>query len=58
VSIYLPTGRSTLEAQAARTMLSNSRRDVGTRLESAIVGDGDRSSVLDELDSIIDDDGF
>jgi hypothetical protein len=58
VSIYLPTGRSTLEAQTARTMLSNIRRDVGARLDSANVGDDARSSVLDELDSIIDDDGF
>ncbi len=58
VSIYLPTGRSTLEAQTARTMLSNVRRHVGEQLEAADAGDDDRSWVLEELDSIIDDDDF
>jgi hypothetical protein len=58
VSIYLPTGRSTLEAQTARTMLSNIRRDVGEQLDAAGVDGDDRSWVLEELDSIVDDDDF
>lgn len=55
VSIYLPTGRSTLDARSARTSLSNIRRDVAAQLESRSV---DASWVLDELDSIIEDDDF
>lgn len=58
VSIYLPTGRSTLEAQTARTMLSNIRRDVGEQLVAADINVSQRSWVLDELESIIDDDDF
>lgn len=64
VSIYLPTGRSTLDAQSARTTLSNIRRDVAAQLESDGVDADDASRseaaswVLAELDSIIDDDDF
>jgi hypothetical protein len=58
VSVYLPTGRSTLEAQTARTKLSNVRRDVEHQLEVAGAGDDDRSWIVAELDSIIDDDDF
>jgi hypothetical protein len=58
VSIYLPTGRSTLDAQSARTALGNIRRDVDARLAAAEVADDDRTWVTDELDSIIDDDDF
>jgi hypothetical protein len=55
VSIYLPTGRSTLDAKSARTTLSNIRRDVAARLESGSV---DGTWVLEELDSIIEDEDF
>ena len=58
VSIYLPTDRSTLEAKTARTMLSNVRRDVEGRLEVAGATDDDRTWIVEELDSIIDDDDF
>lgn len=57
VSIYLPTGRSTLDAKSSRTTLSNIRRDVAAQFDAA-GGDADGSWVLDELDSIIDDDEF
>jgi hypothetical protein len=55
VSIYLPTGRSTLDAKSARTTLSNIRRDVEARIDAA---GADGSWVLEELDSIIEDDDF
>jgi hypothetical protein len=68
VSIYLPTGRSTLDAKSARTTLSNIRRDVEARFEAAGVDADDRSEsrsrygdgswVIEELDSIIEDDDF
>jgi Bacterial archaeo-eukaryotic release factor family 11 len=67
VSIYLPTGRSTLDAKSARTTLSNIRRNVEAQFEAAGVdvsppasrsSYGDGSWVLEELDSIIEDDDF
>lgn len=58
VSIYLPTGRSTLQSKTARTTLSNIRRDVEGRLDASGATDDDRSWILAELDSIIDDDDF
>lgn len=58
VSIYVPTGRSTLDAQSARTTLSNIRRDVDAQLDAAGATDDDRSWIGAELDSIIDDDEF
>jgi hypothetical protein len=68
VSIYLPTGRSTLEAKTARTTLSNIRRDVEAQFEANGVHPddlaasraryGDGSWVLEEIDSIIEDDEF
>jgi hypothetical protein len=68
VSIYLPTGRSTLDAKSARTSLSNIRREVAAQLEAAGADAEDRSAsrsrygdgswVLEELDSIVDDDDF
>ncbi len=58
VSIYLPTGRSTLEAQTARTMLSNIRRDVDAQLDVVGTADDDRKWVLEELESIVDDVDF
>lgn len=61
VSIYLPTGRSTLDARPARTMLANIRRDVAAQVgvdgNDPSIAD-ERSWILDELDSIIEDDGF
>jgi hypothetical protein len=58
VSIYVPTGRSTIDATTARTTLLNVRRDVAAALDTGDVDAADGSSVLDELDSIIDDDDF
>jgi hypothetical protein len=58
VSVYLPTGRSTLDATSSRTRLSNIRRDVAAHFETAGGVADDGSKVLDELDSIIDDDDF
>jgi len=58
VTIYVPTGRSTLEARTGRTMLSNIRGDVDGRLEADGVERDDRTWIIEELDSIIDDDDF
>jgi hypothetical protein len=58
VSLYLPTGRSTLESQQDRVALSNLGDLVRSKLEAA-GADADTVTALDEgIEAIVDDDDF
>jgi hypothetical protein len=58
VSLYLPTGRSTLEAQQDRVVLSNLRELVRSKLEAAGVDAGDVAALDESIEAIADDDDF
>lgn len=58
VTIYLPTGRSTLAARTARTELANIRRDIDERLRTRDASDEDREAIVEAIDSIVDDEPF
>ncbi len=58
VSLYLPTGRSTLEAQQDRVALSNLRDLVRSKLEAAGTDAAAVAAIDEGIEAIVDDDDF
>lgn len=58
VSLYVPTGRSTLDARQDRVVLSNLGDVVRAKLEASGAQADDVEAVIDNIEAIVEDDDF